>query len=126
MKTLLAVLVAVSMLAMGACSSNPGQPVGGENAGTASASMAAPAAMAPGDMLTYAYTRNGTQPEQMTERVVQIVGDSIEIHASTSQGNYPTVLDRETLAVKQGMCLSNGQRCSFTPAIVWSSATCSR
>ena len=76
-------------------------------------------AIVQGDTFNYTYSRNGVSNQPVTEKVTQVSADSIELSTSTPERTYMSVLDRDTLAVRKAMCLSNGQQCDFTPSIGW-------
>ena len=120
MNTRSAILLIAPLAAVAACATSPDQPAASSTAATAThTTTAAAPSLAPGDTMNYIYSRKGIKEQALTEKVVQVGADTIDLAISTPDRNYTAVLDRDTLVLKKAMCLSNGQQCEFSPGLTW-------
>jgi len=118
MNTHFAILLIAPLAALAACATSSDQPAASSAVAIPTTTAAAPT-LAPGDTMNYIYSRKGIQEQALTEKVVQVGADSIDLAISTPDRTYTAVLDRDTLALKKAMCLSNGQQCEFSPGLTW-------
>ena len=115
-----AIPIIAAVAALAACATTSDQPPASSAAANPpSTVLAAAPAVARGDTMSYVYSRKGVKDQPLRQKVVQVGDNTIELAISTPDRNYTALLDRDTLAIKKYMCLSNGQQCDFAPAVTW-------
>jgi hypothetical protein len=70
----------------------------------------------PGDKLVYSWTLNNNKAQQMEEEFTAVEGAELRGVQRTGGKEFALVLPAVG-QVSQGICLSNGQPCSFTPPL---------
>ncbi|HTQ78659.1 MAG TPA: hypothetical protein VMM92_01600, partial [Thermoanaerobaculia bacterium] len=96
MNTHFAILLIAPLAALAACATSSDQPAASSAVAIPTTTAAAPT-LAPGDTMNYIYSRKGIQEQALTEKVVQVGADSIDLAISTPDRTYTAVLDRDTL-----------------------------